>query len=67
MHIVDVLVQSATAYSLALMVAAIATVVLVTSGDNYSVSLYAVVSYEGVAILYFVSVRTFGIQILGKF
>ena len=66
MHAVDVLVQSAAAYSLALMVGAIATVVLATSGDNPTLSLFAVLNYGATAILYFVSVRIFGIQILGK-
>ena len=66
MHIVDALVQSAAAYSLALLVAAIAGIVLVTFRDIATVSLYAVLSYGGSAILYFVTVRTFGIQILGK-
>ena len=66
MHIVDVLVQSAAVYSLALMVAAIALVVLVTSRDIPTVSMVAVQSYETAAILYFVSVRTFGVQILRK-
>ena len=69
MHIVDVLVQSAAAYALALLVAAIVTV-LATSTDNPSpsvaVSIYAVLSYEGTTILTFVSVRTFGVQILGN-
>ena len=67
MHIVDVLVQSAAAYSLTLLVAAIVTV-LATSTDNPSpsvaVSIYAVLSYEGTTILTFVSVCTFGVQIL---
>ena len=66
MHIVDVLVQSAAVYSLAFMVAAILAVVMVTTGDTYSVSLFAVLNYEGVAILSFVSVCAFGVQILGK-
>ena len=65
MQIVDALVQSATAYSLALMVAAIANVVLVTSRNIVSVPLYVVLSYEGASILFFVSVCTFGVQILG--
>ena len=67
MQIVDVLVQSAAAYALALMVTAIAEVVLVSSADNFTVSMYAVLTYESIAILSFVSVRTLGIQILGKF
>ena len=66
-HIVDALVQSAAAYALALLVAAIAVVVLVTSKDNPTLSMNAVLNYEGNAILYFVSVRTFSVQILGKF
>ena len=66
MHIVDALVQSATVYSLALLVAAIVLVVLITSGDNYTLPLFAVQNYEGTSILFFISVRTFGIQILGK-
>jgi len=65
-HIVDVIVQSAALYSLALMVAAIAAVVLVTSGDKPTLSLFAVLNYECSAILFFVSVRTFDIQMLGK-
>ena len=66
MHVVDVLFQSAAAYSLALMVAAIGLLVLFTSRDNLTVSLFALQNYEGTAILIFVSVRTFGVQILGK-
>ena len=62
----DVLIQSAAAYSLALMVAAIAYVVLATSREIPTLSMYALQSYEGTAILYFVSVRTFGVKILGK-
>ena len=60
MHIVHVLVQSAAMYSLASMVAAIAGVVLVTSRDNTTLSMFAVQTYEGTAILFFFSVRTFG-------
>ena len=67
MHIVDALVQSAAAYSLALMVAAIAVVVLVTSRDAPTLSMFAVLNYESVSILFFVSVRIFAVQILGKF
>ena len=66
MHIVDVLVQSATAYSFMLLVAAIANVLLVASRENYTVSMYAVLSYGAGAIPPFVSVCTFGVQILGK-
>ena len=66
MRIVDVLIQSAAAYALALMIAAIALVVLVTSKNNPPLSLFAVGSYEGTTILYFISVCTFGVQILGK-
>ena len=66
MHIVDALVQSAAAYSLTLLVAAIADIVMVTSRTIATVSLYAVASYEGISILFFVSVRTFCVQILGK-
>ena len=64
MQIVDVLVQSAAAYSLILLIAAI--VDLVTSGENPTVSMFAAINYEGVVILSFVSVRGFGVQILGK-
>ena len=65
MRIVDVLVQSAAAYSLALMVAAVTGVVFF--GDKIpTLSLFAVLNYEGDAIRTFVSVRTFGVQILGK-
>ena len=66
MHIVDVLVQSAAAYALALLVAAIVTVILSASGDNPTVSMFAVVNYESGTILTFVSVRTFGVKILDK-
>ena len=66
-HIVDVLVQSAAVYSLTLMVAAIVAVVLATARDIATVSMYAVLNYEGTAILAFVSVCTFGVHILGKF
>ena len=65
-HIVDTLVQSAAAYSLALLVAAIATVILATSRENPTLSLVAVLNYECDAIVYFVSVCTFGVQMLGK-
>ena len=66
MHIVDALVQSAAAYSLTLLVAAIVDIVLVTFREIITVPMYAVLSYEGTAILPFVSVCTFGVQILGK-
>jgi len=66
LHIVDVLIQSAALYSLALMVAAIAAVVLVASGDKPTLSMFAVLNYECSALLFFVSVRTFGVRILGK-
>jgi hypothetical protein len=66
MHIVDVLVQSAAVYSLALMVAAIAAVVLVTSGDKPTLSMFAVLNYECSALLFFLSVCTSGVQIMGK-
>ena len=66
MHIVDVVVQSAAAYSLILLVTAIANVVLVTSGDQSPLPMLAVLTYVGTAILTFVSVRTFAVQILGK-
>ena len=65
MHIVDVLVQSAAVYSVALMVSAIATLLLVTTGGDNTLSLFAVINYNG-NILYFVSVRTFGAPILDK-
>ena len=66
MHIVDVLVQSATAYSLILMVAAIVAVVSAPSEDPIlTVSMYAVLSY-GTPVLIFFSVRTVGVQILSK-
>ena len=65
MHIVDVVVQSAAPYSLALLVTAIATVVWVTFGDP-SLPMFAVFVYVGTVILTSVSVRTFGVQILGK-
>ena len=66
-HIVDVLVQSATAYSLTLMVAAIVYVVLATSRDTVTVSIFAVISYEGDAIVCFVSVRTWVFKYRVKF
>ena len=66
MHIVDVLVQSAALYALALLVTAITGVVEIISGDATTVSLYAVINYEGVAIFVFASVRTTGVQMLGK-
>jgi len=59
LHIVDVLVQSAAVYSLALLVSAIAGVVLITSGGKPTLSLFAVLNYECSAILFFVSVRIF--------
>ena len=64
-HIVDVLVQSAAAYAFALIVAAIANVV-VASRDNPTLSMFAVIDYGIGAMLPFVSVRTFGVQILSK-
>ena len=67
LHIVDVLVQSAAVYSLVLLAAAITTVILVTSEDDVTLSMYAVQSYVTSTILYFVSVRTFGGQIDVKF
>ena len=66
LHVVDVLVQSAAVYSLASIVAAIGGVILVTSKDIPSVSVYALLDYESAAILFFVSVCAFGVQILGK-
>ena len=66
MHIVDVLVQSAAVYSLTLLVAVIALVVLITSRDYPTLSMFAVLGYESDSILFFVSVRTFGVQILSK-
>jgi uncharacterized membrane protein len=68
LHIVDVLVQSAAVYSLALLVSAIAALVLIASGNDVNVymSLFPVLNYEGCAILFFVSVRTLVVQILGK-
>ena len=66
-HIVDALVQSTAAYALALLVAAIALVILATSKDSPTLSINTVLTYEGISILFFVSVRTFGIQILVKF
>ena len=65
-HYVDALVQSAAAYALAIIVVAIAGVVQATPGGNGTLSMLALLSYEGNALLYFVSVRTFGVQILGK-
>jgi hypothetical protein len=61
MHILDVLVQSAAVYALALMVSAIGGVVLVTSRDDPTLSLFAVLNYEGTAILIFVTVCPFGV------
>ena len=66
MHIVDVLVQSAAVYSLTLIFAAITEVVLITSGNFATLSMFAVLDYGIGIILPFVSVRTFGIQILGN-
>ena len=63
-HIVDVLIQSAAVYSFALLVAAIAFAV--PFGSTVTLSMFAVLNYEGNAILLFVSVRTFGVQILGE-
>ena len=66
-HIADALVQSAAVYSLILLVAAIAGLVYVTSeGSKATLSMYGVLDYESGAILTFVSVRTFGVQILGN-
>ena len=64
MHAVDVLVQSATAYSLALLISAIA--MSVPFRDTPTLSAIAVLYYELSAILYFVVVCTFGVQILSK-
>jgi hypothetical protein len=62
MHIVDVVVQSAAVYSLALIVVAIGMVVVIISGGHTNVSLFAVLCYEGCPILIFFSVRTFGVR-----
>ena len=65
LHIVDVLVQSAAVYSLALLVSAIATVVLITSGNHPTLPMFELMDYEagpGV-ILNFISVCTFGVKI----
>ena len=66
LHIVDVLVQSAAVYSLALLVSAIAAVVLITSENYATLPMFAALDYEGLALLFFISVCTFGVQILGN-
>lgn len=66
MHIVDVLVQSAAVYSLALLVTAIVNLVPSGDEDTTPLSMLAVLNYESAAILYCVSVCNFGAQILGK-
>lgn len=61
----DVLVQSAAVYSLALLVSAIATVVLITSGNHATLPMFEVMDYEAGpgAIFNFISVCTFGVEI----
>ena len=66
MHIVDVLVQSAAVYSLALLVTAIVNLVPSGDEDTTPLSMLAVLNYESAAILYCVSVCNFGTQILSK-
>ena len=61
LHIVDVLVQSAAVYSLAILVSLIAGALLVTFGDQPTLSLFAMLNFESRAILFFVSVRIFGV------
>ena len=59
MHIVDVLVQSAAAYSLVLLLAAIMGVILITFKDISTVPMFAVVTYGTGVLLPFISVRTY--------
>jgi hypothetical protein len=65
-HIVDVLVQSATLYSLALMVPAIGLIVPIACGNKFTLSTFAMETYGATPILFFVSVHPFGVWILGK-
>jgi len=61
---VDVLVQSAAMYALALLVLAIVEIVeivLIASGGRNILPMFAAMSYEGGAIVYFVSVRTLNV------
>jgi peptidoglycan biosynthesis protein MviN/MurJ (putative lipid II flippase) len=59
LHIVDVLVQSAVMYALALLVVAIVEV-FITSGQGVTLPMFVAISY-GAAIVYFVSVRTLNV------
>jgi len=45
---------------------AIATAVLTPSENYATLPMIAVLNYEGIAILNFISVCTFGVQILGN-
>ena len=66
MHVVDVLVQSAAAYSIAILITAIVDLFPSPGSDTMTLSMFAVLNYECAAILYFVSVCNFGAQIRGK-
>ena len=66
LHVVDVLVQSAAMYALALLVVAIVDIVFIASGERTTLPMFAVTSYECGAIVYFVSVRTLNVKMLGK-
>jgi len=58
LHIVDVLVQSAAMYALAILIVAIVDIVFVASRYHTTLPMFEVTSYECGAIVYFVSVRT---------
>jgi hypothetical protein len=61
LHIVDVLVQSAAMYALALLVLAIVDIICIAFGERTPLPLFAVTSYGCGAIVYFVSVRTLNV------
>jgi len=61
LHIVDVLVQSAAMYALTLLVVAIVDVIFIASREHTTLPMFAVMSYECGAIVYFGSVRTLNV------
>jgi hypothetical protein len=62
LHIVDVLVQSAAIYALALLVVAIVGIVFIASGSPATtLPMFAVQSYECSAIFFFISVRNLNV------
>jgi hypothetical protein len=60
LHIVDVLIQSASIYVLALLVVAIDDIAFIVSGQHFTLPMFAVTNYGG-AIAIFASVRTLNV------